>query len=76
MSADEPTEAECATRLTRFTRALLFLNDSTQRLISTSRHLDISTKGAIGFDEDNDLIAAYRGPLAHVKTRGTHNCER
>jgi hypothetical protein len=29
-----------------------------------------------GFDGDNDLTAAYRGPLAHVKTRGTHNCER
>ena len=29
-----------------------------------------SRKGAIGFDGDDGLIAAYRGPQAHVKTRG------
>ncbi len=31
--------------------------------------------GAIGFDGGIDFIAACRGPQAHVKTRGTHNCE-
>ena len=33
-------------------------------------------QGAIGFDGDDKLVAAYRGPQAHVKTRGTHDCER
>ena len=27
------------------------------------------TKGAIGFDGDCELVAAYRGAQAHVKTR-------
>jgi hypothetical protein len=27
-----------------------------------------SGKGAIGFDGDDGLVAAYRGALAHVKT--------
>jgi len=31
---------------------------------------------ATGFDGDDELIAAYRGPQAHVKTRGTIDCER
>jgi hypothetical protein len=26
-------------------------------------------KGAIGFDGDDELVAAYRGAQAHVKTR-------
>jgi hypothetical protein len=36
----------------------------------------ILPSGAIGFDGDDGLIAAYRGPQAHVKTRGTIDCER
>jgi len=33
-------------------------------------------KGAIGFDGDDGLVAAYRGAQAHVKTRAQHDCER
>lgn len=33
-------------------------------------------KGAIGFDGDDKLVAAYRGAQAHVKTRAMIDCER
>ncbi len=38
--------------------------------------LDATRKGAIGFDGDGELLTAHRGPQVHVKTRGTHDCER
>jgi hypothetical protein len=33
-------------------------------------------KGAIGFDGDDKLVAAYRGAWAHVKTCAQSDCER
>jgi hypothetical protein len=33
-------------------------------------------KGAIGFDGDDGLVAAYRGAQAHAKTRAPYDCER
>ena len=35
-----------------------------------------SRKGAIGFDGENKLVAAYRGALVHVKTSAQSDCER
>ena len=52
---------------------LTVLTSPRTTLCCTSIH---PRKGATGFDGDDGLIAAYRGPQAHVKTRGTHNCER
>jgi hypothetical protein len=38
--------------------------------IRTTQDPTIHThKGAIGFDGDGELVAAYRGAQAHVKTR-------
>jgi len=36
----------------------------------------LKEKGAIGFDGDDELVAAYRGAQAHVKTRVQYDCER
>jgi hypothetical protein len=36
----------------------------------------ITPKGAIGFDGDDEFVAAYRGAQAHVKTRASYDCER
>ena len=41
----------------------------------TRSHIHLN-KGAIGFDGDDKLVAAYRGAQAHVKTRARSDCER